>query len=174
LLYFQNSPSTYHTPLDSELRKNVFDVRLRLGRKEIQRPGLGSAPSGIERSSMGCARREAMNGANPPKHMAHRADQLRLELGVPGATLFGLIAARLWLGLAAAPWPRLFAATMGAGLMTAFVAANSTYGYGKSGGSERSGSRFSSSWSWRGAYTAASHGCPPNRSSQRERKRAAL
>jgi O-antigen ligase len=63
-----------------------------------------------------------------PLHPHNAALQTWLELGVPGATLFALIAARLWLGLAAAPWPRLFAATAGASLMTAFVAATVTYG----------------------------------------------
>jgi exopolysaccharide production protein ExoQ len=63
-----------------------------------------------------------------PLHPHNAALQLWLELGVPGATLFGLIAARLWLGLAAARWPRLFGAATGASLMTAFVAAIGTYG----------------------------------------------
>lgn len=63
-----------------------------------------------------------------PLHPHNGAIQVWLELGVPGATLFALITARLWLGLAAAQWPRLFAATAGASLMTALVAANATYG----------------------------------------------
>jgi O-antigen ligase len=63
-----------------------------------------------------------------PLHPHNAAIQLWLELGVPGAVLFGLIVAWLWLGLAAAPWPRLFTATAGASLMIAFVAAMGTYG----------------------------------------------
>jgi exopolysaccharide production protein ExoQ len=63
-----------------------------------------------------------------PLHPHNGAIQVWLELGVPGATLFALVVAELWLGLAVAPWPRLFIAAAGGSLMTAFVAANATYG----------------------------------------------
>lgn len=63
-----------------------------------------------------------------PLHPHNAAIQLWLELGVPGAVLFALIIAQLWLGLGAAPWPRLFAATTGGSLIAAFVAAMGTYG----------------------------------------------
>jgi len=45
-----------------------------------------------------------------------------------GRSLVALIVGRLWLGLVAAPWPRLFAAATGASLITAFVAVMGTYG----------------------------------------------
>jgi exopolysaccharide production protein ExoQ len=63
-----------------------------------------------------------------PLHPHNAAIQLWLELGVPGAVLFALIVAWLWLDLAAAPWPRLFTAAAGASLTTAFVAAIGAYG----------------------------------------------
>jgi exopolysaccharide production protein ExoQ len=61
-------------------------------------------------------------------HPHNATIQLWLELGVPGAVLFALIVAWLWLGLAAASWPRLFTATAGASLTIAFVATISAYG----------------------------------------------
>jgi O-antigen ligase len=61
-------------------------------------------------------------------HPHNAAIQVWLELGVPGAVLVALIVAWLWLSLAAAPWPRLFAAAAGGSLMTAFVAAVGAYG----------------------------------------------
>jgi O-antigen ligase len=63
-----------------------------------------------------------------PLHPHNAAIQLWLELGVPGAVFFALIAAWLWLGLAAAPWPRLFMAAAGASLMAAFVTTIGSYG----------------------------------------------
>lgn len=63
-----------------------------------------------------------------PLHPHNAALQLWLELGVPGAACFGLLLAWLWLGLAAARWPRLFAAAAGASLASAGVAAMGAYG----------------------------------------------
>jgi exopolysaccharide production protein ExoQ len=63
-----------------------------------------------------------------PLHPHNAAIQLWLELGVPGAALFALVVAWLWLSLAASSWPRLFAASAGASLVTAFVAAIGAYG----------------------------------------------
>jgi O-antigen ligase len=63
-----------------------------------------------------------------PLHPHNAAVQLWLELGVPGAALFALLLAWLWLGIAAAPWPRLFSAAAGAGLMSAVIAAMGAYG----------------------------------------------
>jgi exopolysaccharide production protein ExoQ len=63
-----------------------------------------------------------------PLHPHNAAIQLWLELGVPGAVLFGLLLAWLWLGLATTPWPRLFAAAAGAGLTSAVIAAIGAYG----------------------------------------------
>ena len=63
-----------------------------------------------------------------PLHPHNAAVEAWLELGVPGATLFALIVATLWLALAGAPWPRLFATATGASLMTAFVIEIVTYG----------------------------------------------
>jgi O-antigen ligase len=63
-----------------------------------------------------------------PLHPHNAAVQLWLELGVPGAALFALLLAWLWLGIAAAPWPRLFAAAAGTGLTSAVMAAMGAYG----------------------------------------------
>ena len=63
-----------------------------------------------------------------PLHPHNAALQLWLELGVPGAVLFALLLAWLWLGLGAAPWPRLFAAAAGASLTSAATAVMGAYG----------------------------------------------
>ena len=63
-----------------------------------------------------------------PLHPHNAPVQLWLELGVPGAALFALLLAWLWLRIAAAPWPRLFAAAAGAGLTSAVIAAMGAYG----------------------------------------------
>jgi len=63
-----------------------------------------------------------------PLHPHNAAIQVWLELGVPGAVLFALIIAWLWLTLGADPWPRLFTAATGASLISAFVAAIGAYG----------------------------------------------
>jgi len=63
-----------------------------------------------------------------PLHPHNAALQAWLELGVPGAALTALLAALLWLGIAAAPWPRLYAAAAAGSLSSAFVASLGTYG----------------------------------------------
>jgi O-antigen ligase len=63
-----------------------------------------------------------------PLHPHNLPLQLWLELGVPGAVLGALIAARLWTALAAADWPRLFAAACAGGLAAAASEALATYG----------------------------------------------
>jgi exopolysaccharide production protein ExoQ len=63
-----------------------------------------------------------------PLHPHDAPLQLWLELGVPGAVLFALVAARLWLGLGAARWPRLFAAASAGALAAATTEALATYG----------------------------------------------
>jgi exopolysaccharide production protein ExoQ len=63
-----------------------------------------------------------------PLHPHNAPLQLWLELGVPGAALFALFAARLWLALGAVPWPRLYAAAAGGSLVTALVVALGSYG----------------------------------------------
>jgi exopolysaccharide production protein ExoQ len=63
-----------------------------------------------------------------PLHPHNAALQLWLELGVPGAVLFALFAARLWLAVGAAPWPRLYAAAAGGSLAAAFTIALGAYG----------------------------------------------
>jgi O-antigen ligase len=63
-----------------------------------------------------------------PLHPHNTAIQLWLELGAPGAALFALSLAWLWLGLAATPWPRLFTAAAGASLTSGVVAAMGAYG----------------------------------------------
>lgn len=63
-----------------------------------------------------------------PLHPHDAALQLWLELGGPGAVLFALFAARLWLALGAAPWPRLYAAAVGGSLVAAFTIALGAYG----------------------------------------------
>ena len=68
-----------------------------------------------------------------PLHPHNAAIQVWLELGVPGAVLFALIIAWLWLTLGADPWPRLFTAATGASLISAFVAAIGAYGIWQEG-----------------------------------------
>jgi exopolysaccharide production protein ExoQ len=63
-----------------------------------------------------------------PLHPHNAPLQLWLELGVPGAVLFALLAACAWLALARACWPRLLAAATGGSLATGFVASFATYG----------------------------------------------
>jgi O-antigen ligase len=63
-----------------------------------------------------------------PLHPHNAPLQLWLELGVPGAVLFALLTAHAWVGLAAAPWPRIFAAATGASLTIALTASFTTYG----------------------------------------------
>lgn len=63
-----------------------------------------------------------------PLHPHNAALQLWLELGVPGAVLFALLAALPWSTLASASWPPLFAAAAGAALTIGFVSCFGTYG----------------------------------------------
>jgi exopolysaccharide production protein ExoQ len=63
-----------------------------------------------------------------PLHPHNAPLQLWLELGVPGALLFALFVARLWLALGKAPWPPLFAAAAGGSLVAALVVALGSYG----------------------------------------------
>jgi exopolysaccharide production protein ExoQ len=63
-----------------------------------------------------------------PLHPHNAPLQLWLELGLPGAVLLALFGAWLWRALAAAPWPRLYAAAAGGSLATALVATTATYG----------------------------------------------
>ena len=63
-----------------------------------------------------------------PLHPHNAALQLWLELGVPGAVLFALLVALAWQALAAAPWPRLFAAAAGASLAITLIACFASYG----------------------------------------------
>jgi exopolysaccharide production protein ExoQ len=63
-----------------------------------------------------------------PLHPHNAPLQLWLELGVPGAVLFSLLAASAWLALGRAAWPRLFGAAAGGALATGFVASLATYG----------------------------------------------
>ena len=63
-----------------------------------------------------------------PLHPHNGALQIWLELGVPGALLFAAFIARLWLGLARAPWPRFFAAAAGGSLCAAQIIGVAAYG----------------------------------------------
>jgi O-antigen ligase len=63
-----------------------------------------------------------------PLHPHNVALQIWLELGLPGAALFALFIARLWLAPGAAPWPRLYAAAAGGSLVSACVVALGSYG----------------------------------------------
>jgi O-antigen ligase len=63
-----------------------------------------------------------------PLHPHNAPLQLWLELGVPGAVLGALLAAQLWRALAAACWPRPFAAAAAGSLAAALVASLGTYG----------------------------------------------
>jgi O-antigen ligase len=63
-----------------------------------------------------------------PLHPHNAPLQLWLELGAPGAGLFALFVGWLWLRLAAAPWPRLYAAAVGGSLTAALAGASAAYG----------------------------------------------
>ena len=58
-----------------------------------------------------------------PLHPHNAPLQFWLELGVPGAALASLLIATIWLGLAEAAWPRLYAAAAGASFATMIFAA---------------------------------------------------
>jgi len=63
-----------------------------------------------------------------PLHPHNAPLQVWLELGVPGAVLFGLLAALPWCGLATVPWPRIFVAAAGTSLSIALITSFATYG----------------------------------------------
>jgi len=63
-----------------------------------------------------------------PLHPHNAPLQIWLELGAPGAVLFALLVALLWLGLATVPWPRIFVAAAGTSLAIALIASFATYG----------------------------------------------
>jgi O-antigen ligase len=63
-----------------------------------------------------------------PLHPHNAPLQLWLELGVPGAVLFALVATLPWLALATAEWPALFTAAAGAALTAGLVSCLATYG----------------------------------------------
>jgi len=63
-----------------------------------------------------------------PLHPHNAALQLWLELGVPGAVLFAMVIALLWMALARADWPRLYCAAAGASLTIALIASFAAYG----------------------------------------------
>jgi len=63
-----------------------------------------------------------------PLHPHNAPLQVWLELGVPGALLFALFAARLWLALGRVDWPPLYAAAASGSLVTALVVALGSYG----------------------------------------------
>jgi exopolysaccharide production protein ExoQ len=63
-----------------------------------------------------------------PLHPHNAPLQLWLELGVPGALLFALFAARLWLALGRVSWLPLYAAATGGSLATALTVGLSSYG----------------------------------------------
>ena len=63
-----------------------------------------------------------------PLHPHNAPLQLWLELGLPGAVLFAMIVAGLWLRLGRAGWPPLYAAAAGGSLVTALVVAVGSYG----------------------------------------------
>ena len=63
-----------------------------------------------------------------PLHPHNAPLQLWLELGAPGAVIGALVAAQLWRALAAARWPRPFAAAAGGSLAAALVACLGAYG----------------------------------------------
>src|SRR5205823_3722293 len=63
-----------------------------------------------------------------PLHPHDAALQVWLELGAPGAALFAALLGLLWLRLAVAPWPRLYAAAAGGGLSAALAVAFAGWG----------------------------------------------
>jgi O-antigen ligase len=63
-----------------------------------------------------------------PLHPHDAALQVWLELGAPGAVLFAALIGLLWLRLAEAPWPRLYAAAAGGSLTTALAVALAGWG----------------------------------------------
>jgi O-antigen ligase len=63
-----------------------------------------------------------------PLHPHDAALQLWLELGAPGAALFAALIGLLWLRLADAAWPRLYAAAAGGSLAAALAVAFAGWG----------------------------------------------
>jgi O-antigen ligase len=63
-----------------------------------------------------------------PLHPHNAALQLWLELGAPGAFLFALFVAWVWLALEKATWPPLYAAGAGSSLVTTLIVGFGSYG----------------------------------------------
>jgi hypothetical protein len=63
-----------------------------------------------------------------PLHPHNAALQIWLELGAPGAALFGVLALWLWLSLGSVAWPEGYAAAAAGSLTAALVAASSGWG----------------------------------------------
>jgi O-antigen ligase len=63
-----------------------------------------------------------------PLHPHNAPLQLWLELGAPGALLFAVLVAGVWLALGKAAWPRPYAAAVGGSLVSALVVALASYG----------------------------------------------
>jgi O-antigen ligase len=63
-----------------------------------------------------------------PLHPHNAALQVWLELGLPGALLFALFLGWLWLRIAEAPWPRLYAASAGGTLAATTAVAFAGWG----------------------------------------------
>jgi O-antigen ligase len=100
------------------------------GDRIAERPWLGwgldasrAIPGGTEQIPDGLPGQQ-----NLPLHPHNTPLQVWLELGVPGAALFAWFVARLWLALAAMPWPRLYSAAAGGSLAAALTVALGGYG----------------------------------------------
>jgi O-antigen ligase len=63
-----------------------------------------------------------------PLHPHDAALQVWLELGAPGAALFALLVGFVWLRLAEAPWPPVYAAAAGGGLAATLAVALAGWG----------------------------------------------
>jgi O-antigen ligase len=101
-----------------------------VGDRIAERPWLGwgldasrAIPGGTEQLPDGLPGEQ-----NLPLHPHNTPLQVWLELGVPGAALFAWFVARLWLALAAMPWPRLYRAAAGGSLAAVLTVAMGGYG----------------------------------------------
>ena len=98
-----------------------------VGDRIAERPLLGWGLDS-SREIPGGKSRTADDHEQLPLHPHNAALQFWLELGAPGALLLALTAARLWLALGAAGWPRLYTAAVAGSLAAGFTIGLGAYG----------------------------------------------
>ncbi len=116
---------------DADAFKTSFGHRLLIwdfaGKRIAERPLLGWGLDS-SRSIPGGKELIRTDQRRLPLHPHDAALQVWLELGLPGAALSALLLGWLWLRLAAAAWPRLYAAAAGGSLAAASAVMSAGWG----------------------------------------------